>query len=73
MRRAIEMIAEAARRKRHRTTAIDELEDDDPRFDPERHRGDPLAVRSREYCRLAWRIAKAVEPIVVARGYPAVI
>ena len=73
MRRAIEMIAEVSRRKGIDLTAIDPPEDDDPRFDPERHRGDPMAVRSREYGLLAWRIAKAVEPIVVARGDPAVI
>ena len=73
MRLAIEMIAEASRRKGIDLTAIDESEDDEPRFDPERHRGDPMAVRSREYGHLAWRIAKAVEPLVVARGDAAVI
>jgi hypothetical protein len=73
MRLATEMIAEAARLKRIDLTAIDELEDDDPRIDPECHRADPIAVRSSEYGDLAWRIAKAVEPLVVARGDEAVI
>jgi hypothetical protein len=73
LRHAIEMIAEASRREGIDLTAIDQPEEDGPGFDPERHRGDPMAVRSREYGRLAWRIAKAVEPIVVARGDPAVI
>ena len=73
MQRAIEMIAEAARRTETDLTAIDASEHDDARFDSERHRADPIAVRAREYGHLAWRIAKAVEPLVVARGDPVVI
>jgi hypothetical protein len=33
----------------------------------DRHRRDPLAVRAREYGQLAWRVARAIAPIAVAR------
>jgi hypothetical protein len=72
MQLAVELV-EASRRRGIDLTAIDDPEHNDARFDAERHRADPLAMQAREYGRLAWRIAKAVEPLVVARGDPAVI
>src|SRR5258708_35838694 len=38
-----------------------------------RHYDDPIVVRSREYAHLAWRVAKALAPVVVARGDPLVV
>ena len=68
LQRTSEMLAEAARRE-----GVDLEAPDDDRTSPgigedlDRHRQDPLAVRSREYAQLAWRIAQAVEPIAKAR------
>lgn len=76
MQQAIDMAAEAAYRDEIDLPAIGGAQRDardDPRFDSERHRGDPTAINAREYGRLAWRIAKAVAPLVVARGDPRVI
>ncbi|MBI3400913.1 MAG: hypothetical protein HY048_05795 [Acidobacteria bacterium] len=39
----------------------------------DRHRDDPLVVSARQYGDLAWRLARALGPIVAARGDPAVI
>jgi hypothetical protein len=38
-----------------------------------RHYDDAIVVQSREYAHLAWRIAKALGPLVVARGDPLVV
>ena len=37
------------------------------------HEGDPLVVRAREYSTIAWRVSRAVAPIVTARGEAAAI
>ena len=37
------------------------------------HRQDPLIVRSEDYTRLAWRVSRAIAPVVAARGEPSVI
>ena len=41
--------------------------------DRERDARDPLAVSARQYAELAWRITRALEPVVAQRGDPAVI
>ena len=70
---AMDMIAAVARRQEIDNAAIADTAEDDPRFDSERHRADPVAMRSREYGRLAWRVARAVGPLVIARGDPPVV
>ncbi len=68
LRRTLEMLAEAARREGLDLDAPpDEREEPPTSTDLERHRQDPLAVRAREYGRLAWRIAIAIAPIASVR------
>ena len=68
LQRTLEMIAEAARRG---GVDLDALADEagasaaDENLD--RLRQDPLAVRAREYGRLAWRIGRAIAPLAAAR------
>jgi hypothetical protein len=76
LRRTIDMLAEIGRRKEIDLEASCEHDDAEAakiEADFERHYQDPLVVRAREYGHLAWRVAKALEPIVVARADPLVI
>src|SRR5580765_2035802 len=66
LQRTLEMLAEAARRDGvDLDAAADEAQAD---ADLERHRQDPLAVRARDYGRLAWRIGRAIAPLAAARA-----
>jgi hypothetical protein len=79
LQRTFEMLAEVARREGFdldaqplvRSAGAFALQDDQASAvageDHDRHRDDPLAVRSREYRELAWRIAHAIEPMALAR------
>jgi hypothetical protein len=74
LRRTLEILIEVARRegidledvtKGEDVTAIED--------DGEPPREDPLTARARQYGVLAWRIARALEPVVAQRGDAAVI
>jgi hypothetical protein len=65
LQRTLEMLAEAARRDGVDLDAT--ANDAQADADLERHRQDPLAVRARDYGRLAWRIGRAIGPIAAAR------
>ena len=68
LQRTLEMLAEAARRDGIDLDALpDGTEEPAVEADPERHRQDPLAGRARAYGQLAWRIGRAIAPIVAAR------
>ncbi len=68
LQRTLEMLAEAARRDGIDLDALpDVTEEPAVEADLERHRQDPLAVRARAYGQLAWRIGRAIAPIVAAR------
>jgi hypothetical protein len=70
----MEMLAEAARREGVDLEAVEnERTDTEVGADIDRHRQDPLAVRAREYGRLAWRIGRAIAPIAAARDDAALI
>jgi hypothetical protein len=66
--RTIELLAEIARREGVDLSAID---GDGPPADRDSdlpHEHDPLVVRARDYGALAWRVARAIAPMVAARG-----
>jgi hypothetical protein len=68
LRRTLEMLADVARCEGVDLHALaDEAKESAVDDDLERHRQDPLAVRAREYGQLAWRIGRALAPIVAAR------
>ena len=68
LQRTSETLAEAARRDGLDRDAVDEGSPaGGTEIDLERHRQDPLAVRGREYGRLAWRIGRAIAPVAAAR------
>jgi hypothetical protein len=73
LQRTFEMLAEAARREGFDLEAPDGGQKSPGVDDLDRHRQDPLAVRAREYGRLAWRIAQAIEPIAKARDDAALV
>ena len=83
LQRTLEMITEAARREGlDLVDPVDPVslqpgdEDASPQpadVDLDRHRQDPLVVRAREYGHLAWRIGRAIGPVVAARGDAPVI
>jgi hypothetical protein len=75
LQRTLEMLAEAARRDGVDLAAVEDEAAAPPETaeDLERHRQDPLAVRARDYGRLAWRIGRAVAPIAAARDDAALI
>jgi hypothetical protein len=83
LQRTLEMITEVARREgldpidAVGPASVEPLGEDDvvaaAAVDLDRHRQDPLAVRAREYGHLAWRIGRAIGPVVVARGDAPVI
>ena len=68
LQRTLEMLAEAARRDGVDLDAVaEEAQASAAGENLERLRQDPLAVRAREYGRLAWRIGRALAPIAAAR------
>jgi hypothetical protein len=76
LRRTLDTLAEIGRRKGIDLGAL--CGDDDAEAAKieaafKRHYDDPIVVRSREYAHLAWRVAKALAPVVVARGDPLVV
>ena len=86
LQRTIEMITEVARREGLDrvdpvnlvdSASVQPLEEDDAEaaaeVDLDRHREDPLVVRARDYGHLAWRIGRAIGPVVAARGDAPVI
>src|SRR5438128_1765271 len=76
LRRTLDMLAEIGRRKGIDLGALCDSESAEAAKIAaafERHYDDPIVVRSREYAHLAWRIAKALGPLVVARGDPPVV
>ena len=71
--RTLELVAEVARRDGLdfydlRAAAAAEAHDE-----PDRHRLDPLVIRAREYGHFAWRVGRALTPIVAVRGDAGVI
>jgi hypothetical protein len=75
LRQTIDMLAEIGRRKGVDLDALHRNDDEAATMatDFARHEQDPLVVRAREYGHLAWRIARAVAPLVAARGDPVVV
>lgn len=73
LQRALGTIKEIARREHVDLEAIDDDVEAGAADASDRHRGDPLVVSAREYGDLAWRLARALGPIVAARGDPAVV
>jgi hypothetical protein len=83
LQRTLEMIAEIARREG--LDLVDPVDGAIPQpsedgdvgtaadVDLDRHRQDPLALQAREYGHLAWRIGRAIGPVVAARGDAPVI
>ena len=68
LQRTLEMLAEAARRDSvDLDAAADEAQASAAEDSLERLRQDPLAVRARDYGRLAWRIGRAIAPLAAAR------
>jgi hypothetical protein len=68
LQRTLEMLAEAARRDGVDLDALaEEAQASAADENLERLRQDPLAVRAREYGRLAWRIGRAIAPLAAAR------
>jgi hypothetical protein len=69
LRRTIGMVAGIAAREEVDVAALaDESAVRASRSDLDQHRQDPLVVRSEEYTRLAWRVSRAIAPVVSARG-----
>jgi hypothetical protein len=75
LKRTLDMLAEAGRRAEIDLSARDEDDADGEKIQAAlaRHHDDPLVARSREYAHLAWPIVKALMPVVVARGDPAMV
>jgi hypothetical protein len=67
LQRTLGMLAEVARREGVDLTSTTEDAAEAADNDLERHRADPLAVRASEYGHLAWRIGRALAPIVALR------
>ena len=73
LRRTIGMVAGIAPREEVDAAALaDESAERWSRSDLDQHRQDPLIVRAEEYTRLAWRVSRAIAPVVSARGEPSV-
>ena len=76
LRRTLDMLAEIGRRKGIDLRGLSEDSDAEAaKIEAafKRHYDDPIVVRSREYAHVAWPIAQALGPVVVARGDPLVI
>jgi hypothetical protein len=67
LQRTLEMLSEVARREGLDMESATEEAAAAADQDFERHRQDPLAVRASEYGHLAWRISRALAPIVALR------
>ena len=67
LQRTLEMLAEVARREGLDTETAEDDATVSVHESLERHRQDPLAVRARDYGQLAWRIGRALAPLVAAR------
>ena len=69
LQRTLEILTEVARRE---GIDLENISKGDPapeiEDDAERQGRDPLVVSAREYGELAWRIARALEPVVARRG-----
>ena len=70
--RTIALLTEIAEREGVDLNAL-AGEDDRQPFAVLDHEDDPLIVRAREYSTIAWRVSRAVTPIVAARGETAAI
>jgi hypothetical protein len=74
LQRTLDMVAEIARREGVDLTALaDEPDAPAPPAVRDPHREDPLVVRASEYGHLAWRVSRAITPIVATRGEARVI
>lgn len=74
LQRTLEMLAEAARRDGVDLDALAEgAQVSAGEESLQRLREDPLAVRAREYGRLAWRIGRAIAPLAAARDDQALV
>ena len=73
LRWTIGMVAGIAPRQAVDAAALAEPAVHASRSDLDRHRQDPLIVRAEEYTRLAWRVSRAIAPLVAARGEPSVV
>ena len=67
LQRTLEMLAEAARRQGVDLDRPGAEVDEPAEADLDRHRQDPLAVSARDYGHLAWRVGRALAPLVAAR------
>lgn len=70
--RTIAMLTEIAAREGVDVNAISGG-DDRRSFVVLDHEDDPLVMRARDYSTIAWRVSRAVAPLVAARGEPAAI
>ncbi len=73
LQRTMEMLAEVAKREGVSIEAVTEEALAPSSEDLGKYRSDPLAVRAREYAHLAWRVGRALAPLVEARGDAGVI
>jgi hypothetical protein len=74
LQRTLDMVADIARREGVDLAALaDEAAAPARPAEHDRHRQDPLVVRALEYGHLAWRVSRAIAPIVSARGDAPVI
>jgi hypothetical protein len=75
LRRTLAMLAEIGQRNGIDLDALRGDEETQAKIEAafKRHYDDPIVLRSREYAHLAWRIAKALAPLAVARGDPLVV
>jgi hypothetical protein len=72
LQRTIEMLAEVARREGVDVSAAAGDDDVGSIVSPD-HEDDPLVARAREYSTLAWRVSRALAPVVAVRGDAAAI
>ena len=70
--RTIALLTEIAAREGVDVNAVSGGDDRQP-FVVLDHEDDPLVTRARDYSTIAWRVSRAVAPLVAARGEPMVI
>jgi hypothetical protein len=70
--RTIALLTEIATREGVDVNAVSGGDDRQP-FVVLDHEDDPLVTRARDYSTIAWRVSRAVAPLVAARGEPMVI
>jgi hypothetical protein len=73
LQRTLDLVAEIARRGGLDVAALEEGGGASAEADGTYHRQDPLAVRAWEYGDLAWRVSRAIAPVVAARGETSLI